>query len=79
MCFQNRREGLTYNVIDAWKKGYTGEGIVVAVVDEGFSPKHPELEQNYVSFLFLLQSLLCSCVCVCLFSFFFCHPNIVEN
>lgn len=28
---------------------YTGAGVVVAVVDEGLSPTHPELSKNYVS------------------------------
>lgn len=28
---------------------YTGAGVVVAVVDEGLSPRHPELSKNYVS------------------------------
>ena len=28
---------------------YTGAKVVVAVVDEGLSPMHPELSKNYVS------------------------------
>ena len=38
-----------YNVKDVWKMNYTGAGVVVAVVDEGLSPTHPELSKNYVS------------------------------
>lgn len=47
---QHRRNGQpTYNVIDVWKRNITGEGVVVAVVDEGFDPEHPEISGNYVS------------------------------
>jgi len=45
-------------VIDVWKKGITGEGVVVAVVDEGFDPSHPEIQGNYVScidFVFMIN------------------------
>lgn len=51
MYTQNRRDGQpTYNVIDVWKRNVTGEGVVVAVVDEGFDPEHPEIKDNYVSY-----------------------------
>lgn len=49
LAFKNRKDGPTYNVIDVWKKGITGQGVVVAVVDEGFDPSHPEIQANYVS------------------------------
>ena len=39
-------------MIDVWKKGITGQGVVVAVVDEGFDPSHPEIQANYVSCIF---------------------------
>ena len=29
--------------------GFTGKGIVVAVVDEGLEKNHQELQQNFVS------------------------------
>ena len=29
--------------------GYTGKGVVVAVVDEGLEKDHRELQQNFVS------------------------------
>ena len=48
-AFKNREDGPTYNVIDVWKKGITGQGVVVTVVDEGFDPSHPEIQANYVS------------------------------
>ena len=45
---QNRNDGPTYNVIDVWNKNITGAGVVVAVVDEGFDPQHPEIYDNYL-------------------------------
>ena len=45
---QKRSDGPTYNVIDVWKKNITGAGVVVAVVDEGFDPQHPEIYDNYL-------------------------------
>jgi len=44
-----RDDGPTYNVLDVWRMGYTGKGVVVAVVDEGLEKNHQELKQNYVS------------------------------
>lgn len=49
---KNEEDDPTYNVIDVWKKGITGQGVVVAVVDEGFDPRHLEIQGNYVSFIF---------------------------
>ncbi len=34
-----------------WEKGFTGKGVVVAVVDHGVSKNHEDLRQNYVSWL----------------------------
>ena len=45
---QNRIDGPTHNVIDVWKRSFTGKGVVVAVVDEGFDPEHPEIKANYL-------------------------------
>ena len=47
--FQMRDNGPTYNVLDVWKMGYTGRGVVVGVVDDGLHKDHPELKDNYVS------------------------------
>ena len=35
-------------MIDAWNSNITGKGVVVAVVDEGFDPQHPEIYDNYL-------------------------------
>ena len=45
---KHRDDGPTHNVIEVWKKNFTGQGVVVAVVDEGFNPNHPEIRDNYV-------------------------------
>ena len=37
------------NVIPVWKKGYTGKGIVVTILDDGIEKNHPDLKRNYVS------------------------------
>lgn len=35
------------NVLEAWKLGYSGAGITIAVVDEGTEVAHPDLAPNY--------------------------------
>lgn len=40
------------NVGPAWQKGYTGKGVVVSILDDGIQRNHPDLDKNYVSFLF---------------------------
>lgn len=50
MWYIKRPEGSnepTLNVLAAWKAGYTGKGITVAVVDDGVGGSHPELKDNY--------------------------------
>ena len=37
------------NVAAAWKKGFTGKGVVVTILDDGIQPNHPDLASNYVS------------------------------
>ena len=49
--FKMRKDGPTYNVQGVWNMGFTGKGVVVAVVDEGIEKNHPELKQNFVSVL----------------------------
>uniref|UniRef100_A0A671KSF7 Furin-1-like n=1 Tax=Sinocyclocheilus anshuiensis TaxID=1608454 RepID=A0A671KSF7_9TELE len=40
----NRRD---LNVKEAWKQGFTGQGVVVSILDDGIEKKHPDLIQNY--------------------------------
>nr|Q9NJ15.1 RecName: Full=Proprotein convertase subtilisin/kexin type 5; AltName: Full=Proprotein convertase PC6-like; Short=aPC6; Flags: Precursor [Branchiostoma californiense]AAF26301.1 proprotein convertase aPC6B isoform [Branchiostoma californiense] len=35
------------NVEAAWKKGYTGKGVVVSILDDGSETDHPDLAGNY--------------------------------
>uniref|UniRef100_A0A671KU90 Furin-1-like n=1 Tax=Sinocyclocheilus anshuiensis TaxID=1608454 RepID=A0A671KU90_9TELE len=35
------------NVKEAWKQGFTGQGVVVSILDDGIEKKHPDLIQNY--------------------------------
>ena len=36
-------------MLEVWKMGFTGKGVVVAVVDEGLEKNHKELQNNFVS------------------------------
>uniref|UniRef100_A0A8C1XK47 Furin (paired basic amino acid cleaving enzyme) a n=1 Tax=Cyprinus carpio TaxID=7962 RepID=A0A8C1XK47_CYPCA len=35
------------NVKEAWKQGFTGQGVVVSILDDGIEKNHPDLIQNY--------------------------------
>lgn len=39
------------NVGLAWRKGYTGKGVVITILDDGIQPNHPDLAQNYVTLI----------------------------
>ena len=39
------------NVESAWRAGYTGKEVLVAVVDDGVNMNHTDLESNFVSTL----------------------------
>ena len=38
-------------VVDAWRAGYTGEGVVATILDDGIETTHPDLTRNYVRYL----------------------------
>jgi len=38
--------GEDINVVPAWELGYTGEGVIVAVIDDGVQTNHPDLAGN---------------------------------
>lgn len=44
------RGGFDMNIEPAWQKGYTGQGVVVSILDDGIQTNHPDLALNYVSF-----------------------------
>ena len=35
------------NVMNAWKLGFTGRGVVVTILDDGIQHNHPDLQLNY--------------------------------
>ncbi|XP_028457908.1 proprotein convertase subtilisin/kexin type 5 [Perca flavescens] len=35
------------NIAGAWRRGYTGKGVVVSVLDDGIETEHPDLKPNY--------------------------------
>ena len=47
MWYLNRKTDFTMNVIEAWKEGVTGRGVVVTIVDDGIEKDHPDLILNY--------------------------------
>ena len=53
LCLQHGQDprfvGFDMNVMPAWRKGYTGKGVVVSILDDGIQTNHPDLAQNYVS------------------------------
>lgn len=46
------------NVLKAWRSGFTGKGVVVAVVDDGLEKSHPDLKDNFVSTCMMKINLL---------------------
>uniref|UniRef100_A0A914DEA2 Peptidase S8/S53 domain-containing protein n=1 Tax=Acrobeloides nanus TaxID=290746 RepID=A0A914DEA2_9BILA len=51
MWYLHRNEGdktaMDHNVLEAWRLGYTGKGVVVAIVDDGLEINHPDIKPNY--------------------------------
>ncbi|NP_001191402.1 furin-like prohormone convertase precursor [Aplysia californica] len=39
--------GYDMKVMEAWREGYTGKNIVVAILDDGLEHNHPDLIKNY--------------------------------
>lgn len=39
---------LDLHVLGAWRKNYTGRGVVVTILDDGIQWNHTDLAQNYV-------------------------------
>lgn len=44
------RNGADMNVKPAWRKGYSGKGVVVTILDDGIQHNHPDLVANYDKF-----------------------------
>ncbi|CAH8587632.1 unnamed protein product [Heterobilharzia americana] len=42
--------GLDMNVRSVWARGYTGQGVVVTILDDGLETDHPDLKDNYDPF-----------------------------
>ncbi|XP_022791780.1 furin-like isoform X2 [Stylophora pistillata] len=45
--YLERNDGPSYNLLEVWKMGYTGKGVVIGVVDVGLEKDHPEIERNF--------------------------------
>jgi len=48
------------NVVPVWRKGITGRGVVVSILDDGIDHSHPDLQRNYVRCLQIHISQLCT-------------------
>jgi subtilisin family serine protease len=34
---------------EAWKRGFTGKGVIIGIVDNGFDPSHSDIKKNVIS------------------------------
>ena len=41
------KAGEDINVMPAWDQGFTGQGVVIGIVDDGLQYEHPDLSPNY--------------------------------
>ena len=46
------------NVQGAWRKGVTGKGVVITILDDGIEKTHDDLKDNYVSIIFVSVILI---------------------
>ena len=63
---------ISMNVESAWRAGYTGRGVLVAVVDDGVNMNHPDLDSNFVSSFINHYNFIA-------FIINYCHGNINSN
>jgi len=47
------------NVVPAWKKDFTGRGVVVTILDDGIEKDHPDLKKNYVIICIRFDAIRC--------------------
>lgn len=47
MWYLKRGKGQDMNIIPVWKKGFTGKGVVVTILDDGIEKDHPDIKNNY--------------------------------
>lgn len=47
MWYLNRDKGLHMNVVEAWRRGVSGRGVAVTILDDGIEKDHPDLIRNY--------------------------------
>lgn len=43
------KRDIDLNVEPAWDKGFTGQNVVVTILDDGIDHEHPDIKRNYVS------------------------------
>ena len=46
-------------VREAWERGYTGQGVVVTILDDGIEHTHADLVDNYVSIYIYIYIYIC--------------------
>ena len=44
------------NVTGLWDLGFTGKGVISALVDDGLDYEHPDLAPNFVGFIYKIYS-----------------------
>ena len=56
--FQNDAVTPSMKVSEAWTNGYTGNGVIVAILDDGLQTDHPDLDDNVVKKHIIILCLL---------------------